>query len=175
MKGSKWSLWRSELSRSSDSTKPPVPRESSARSRDAKRELSRPGRNRRGGRRGLWRPTPDKWGAMRLRTLGRRTGRERVAIVAYIEDGPNLVTVAMNGWADPEPAWWRNLQANSDATVDLADGPRRVRGRAAAGEERERLWSRWAVYNQHLEAYAARRSRQTQIVVLEPKARAVQP
>jgi len=112
---------------------------------------------------------------MRLRTLGRRTGRERVAIVAYIEDGPNLVTVAMNGWADPEPAWWRNLQANSDATVDLADGPRRVRGRAAAGEERERLWSRWAVYNQHLEAYAARRSRQTQIVVLEPKARAVQP
>ena len=36
---------------------------------------------------------------MRLRTVGRRSGLERVAIVAYFEDGPNLVTLAMNGWA----------------------------------------------------------------------------
>ena len=121
------------------------------------------------GRRGLWRPTEEKWGTMRLRTTGRRTGRERIAILAYLVDGPNLVTMAMNGWADPEPAWWRNLMANPDAAVDLFDGARPVRGRAANDEERARLWARWSRYDQSLDAYAARRSRPTQVVVLEPR------
>jgi len=40
---------------------------------------------------------------LRLRTTGRRTGEERRAILAYLEDGSNLVLVAMNGWVDPEP------------------------------------------------------------------------
>jgi len=63
-----------------------------------------------GGRFGLRTATTDHQGMMRLRTVGRRTGEERTAILGYFEDGPNLVTMAMNGWADPEPAWWLNLQ-----------------------------------------------------------------
>ena len=43
---------------------------------------------------------------MRLVTVGRRTGKEREAIVAYFEDGSNIVTMAMNGWAKGRPAWW---------------------------------------------------------------------
>ena len=78
-----------------------------------------------GGRRGLRQATPDQWGMMRLRTVGRRSGAERTAILGYFEDGPNLVTMAMNGWADPEPAWWLNLLANPDATVDLRGPPAR--------------------------------------------------
>jgi deazaflavin-dependent oxidoreductase (nitroreductase family) len=93
---------------------------------------------------------------------------ERVAILGYFEDGPNLVTMAMNGWGDPEPAWWLNLQANPEATVDLGGGSRAVRARAAEGEERSRLWARWAHYDRDLDAYAARRSRETAVVVLEP-------
>jgi F420H(2)-dependent quinone reductase len=54
---------------------------------------------------------------LRLKTVGRRSGRERVAILGYLEDGRNLITPAMNGWADPEPAWLLNLQAHPDATV----------------------------------------------------------
>jgi hypothetical protein len=51
------------------------------------------------GRLGLWRPKADGWGTMRLKTIGRRTGRQRVAILGYIDDGPNLVTLAMTaGW-----------------------------------------------------------------------------
>ncbi len=55
------------------------------------------------GRLGLRPATPEKWGMMRLTTIGRRSGRERRAILGYYEDGPNLVTMAMNGWGDPEP------------------------------------------------------------------------
>ena len=70
------------------------------------------------GRVGLWRPKGNRWGTLTLRTTGRRTGKERAVIVGYFEDGPNLVTMAMNGWADPEPAWWLNLQAHPEATVE---------------------------------------------------------
>jgi hypothetical protein len=89
-------------------------------------------------------------------------------MVGYFEDGPNLVTMAMNGWSDGEPAWWLNLQANPTATVELADGRRTVKGRAAAGEERSRLWSRWRTIDDNLDAYAARRSGETAVVILEP-------
>ena len=106
---------------------------------------------------------------MRLNTVGRRTGRARAVIVGYFEDGPNLVTMAMNGWGDAEPAWWLNLQAHPDVTVDLLDGSRQVTGGAAQGEERERLWARWRQLNKNLDAYAARRSMETAVVVLEPR------
>jgi F420H(2)-dependent quinone reductase len=64
-----------------------------------------------GGRRGLWKPKPDTWGTIKLTSVGRKTGKEREAILGYFEDGPNLVTMAMNGWMEAEPAWWLNLQA----------------------------------------------------------------
>jgi F420H(2)-dependent quinone reductase len=123
------------------------------------------------GRRGLRPQTPARWGMMRLTTTGRRSGAVRHAILGYFEDGPNLVTMAMNGWGEPEPAWWLNLQANPDATVDLPDGPRAVRGRAATAEERPRLWARWAAYDgeEALASWAARRPRETAVVILEPR------
>ena len=49
--------------------------------------------------------------------------------LAYYEDGQDLVTMAMNGWGDPEPAWWLNLQAHPETSVELKDGRRAVRGR----------------------------------------------
>ena len=123
-----------------------------------------------GGRVGLARPAAGtKFGMLRLATIGRNSGQSRTAIVGYYEDGPNLVTLAMNGWADAEPAWWLNLQAHPETTVELKDGPRAVRGRAAGGEERDRLWARWAEFGSHYDAWAARRSGKTAVVVLEPR------
>jgi F420H(2)-dependent quinone reductase len=87
------------------------------------------------GRFGLRTATADRWGMLRLRTVGRRTGEERIAILGYVEDDPDLVTMAMNGWGDPEPAWWLNLQAQPDVTVDLPGGSRAVHGRAADHDE----------------------------------------
>ena len=106
---------------------------------------------------------------MRLLTTGRRTGRERSVMIGDFEDGPNLIAMAMNGWGDGEPAWWLNLQAHPDARVDLPDGPRLVTARAARGAERERLWGRWREIDEHLDAYAARRSTETAVVTLEPR------
>ena len=113
-----------------------------------------------------------RFGMLRLTTVGRRSGQPRTAIVGYYEDGPNLVTLAMNGWAEAEPAWWLNLQAQPDTVVEMKDGPRAVRGRAAEGEERDRLWARWRELSDDYDAWAAMRSGRTAVVVLEPRAAA---
>jgi len=90
------------------------------------------------GRLGLRTHAPKQWGMLRLTTVGRRTARKRGVILGYIEDGPNLITPAMNGWFDPEPAWLLNLQTNPRANGQSAqrsdtcgDRPRCRPGRAA--------------------------------------------
>ena len=125
-----------------------------------------------GGKIGLSCPVAgNKFGMLRLTTIGRRSGQKRVAIVGYYEDGANLVTLAMNGWGEKEPAWWLNLQARPDTTVQLPDGPRAVRARAATGAAREPLWAKFRDYpgwGDDLDALATRRSVKPAVVVLEP-------
>jgi hypothetical protein len=78
----------------------------------------------------------------------------------------------MNGWANGEPAWWLNLRAQPAASVDLKDGARAVRGGAAVGEERARLWAGFNEYSgsgDSVDSYAALRPSKTAVVVLEPR------
>lgn len=123
------------------------------------------------GGRFLWAPSDKRgWGALRLTVVGRTSGRQRSVIIAYLDDGPNLIAIAMNGWGEGHPAWWRNLEANPDAVIRLArQRPRRVRARRAVGEERDRLWQRWVAVDPTFEAHAARRSTDTPMIVLEPQ------
>lgn len=80
-------------------------------------------------------------------------------IIGYLEDGADLVGLATSGWEEGHPAWWLNLEAHPDAVVRPAGrGLRPVRAREAVGEERERLWHRWAAVDHGLDGYAARRS-----------------
>ena len=120
------------------------------------------------GRFGLRRAKDGRWGMLRLLTVGRRTGQERSVMLGYFEDGPNVVTMAMNGWADAEPAWWLNVQACPQVTIDLVDGRRSVEARIAEGDERERLWDCWRELDKNLDSYAGRRSEETAIVIFEP-------
>jgi len=118
-----------------------------------------------GGRRGIWPARPEKWGTMRLHTVGRKSGQERIAILGYQPDGENLVTVAMNGWGEGDPQWWLNLQANPDATVELKGQTRAVRARTAEGEEATRLWALFPGNAPYVET----RTTRTPVVVLEPR------
>jgi deazaflavin-dependent oxidoreductase (nitroreductase family) len=121
------------------------------------------------GGRFLWTTSNKRgWGALRLTTVGRKSGKERSVILGYLEDGQDLVGLAMNGWDEGHPAWWLNLEAHPEAVVRLAhQPPRRVRARRAVGEERDRLWQRWSAVDPDLDAFAGRRSTEAPIVVFE--------
>ena len=123
------------------------------------------------GGRFLWTTSSKRgWGALRLTTVGRKSGQERSVILGYVEDGPNLVVLAMNGWDEGHPSWWLNLEAHPDAVVRLAGQPARpVRGLPVAGEARDRLWRRWAAVEPQLDGYAGLRSTETPVIVLEPR------
>lgn len=127
------------------------------------------------GGRFLWTTASKRgWGALHLTAIGRKSGDKRSVIVGYLEDGPNLVVLAMNGWDEGRPAWWLNLKEHPDAVVRLAhQEPRPVRARAAAGEERDRLWALFASVDPDIDALAARRATKTDVVVLEPRVPAV--
>ena len=118
------------------------------------------------GGRFLWTPANKRgWGAMRMTAVGRRSGQERSVILGYLEDGDDLVVVAMNGWDEGHPAWWLNLQANPDASVRLADGEvRPVRAHEAVGEERDRLWQRWVDVESTEAHFAEKRATATPVV-----------
>lgn len=73
------------------------------------------------GGRFLWTPSNKRGGgALRLTTSGRRSGRARSVIVGYLEDGPDVFALAINGWQEGHPAWWLNLQADPDAIIQEA-------------------------------------------------------
>ena len=93
----------------------------------------------------------------------------RQVVLGYLEDGADLVTMAMNGWGPAEPAWWLNLQDQPDAVVQTNEGTQQVHARRAQGPERQRLWARWAEIDKNLDDYAARRPTETAVVVLEPR------
>ena len=121
------------------------------------------------GARVLWTPQRKRgWGAMHLTTIGRRSGERRGVILGYIDDGESPVVLAMNGWDEGQPAWWLNLEAQPDAIIRLKGEPERpVRARRVEGDERDRLWRRWAEIDEGLDAYAASRSADTPVVVFE--------
>jgi F420H(2)-dependent quinone reductase len=123
------------------------------------------------GGRFLW-TTENKrgWGSLRLTTVGRKSGQSRSVILGYVEDGPNLVLLAMNGWDEGHPAWWLNLEAHPDAVVRLADqSDHSVHAHEVSGEERDRLWKLWAAVEPQLDGHASQRSIETPVIVLEPR------
>jgi F420H(2)-dependent quinone reductase len=126
------------------------------------------------GGRFLWTPASKRgWGAGVSRQLAASPGGTGAFIVGYIEDGPNLVMLATNGWDEGRPAWWLNLEAQPDATVRLArHRPFLVHASIAEGEER--LWQRWAEIDVGLDAYASGRSSTSPVVVLEPRGERIQ-
>jgi deazaflavin-dependent oxidoreductase (nitroreductase family) len=101
---------------------------------------------------------------------GAKSGIERTSPLLYFRDGEALVIVASKGGFPKHPAWYHNLKANPETTVQVASHHLPVRARVADPEERERLWP-LAVKSYHGYAdYQVRsKGREIPLVVLEPR------
>ena len=70
----------------------------------------------------------------------RRPPTRRTPLLVYVEDDRNVVIVASKGGHPRNPAWYHNLRANPDTTVQVGAERRAVHARLASPEERKRLW-----------------------------------
>lgn len=102
-----------------------------------------------------------------LTTTGRRSGERKTTPLIYGTSNGGYVIVASKGGAPQHPAWYLNLEADSDVEVQVMADRFKARARVASGDERAELWrlmvGEWPPYEQ----YQRKTDREIPVVVLE--------
>ena len=101
--------------------------------------------------------------------VGAKSGIKRTTPLVYIDNGPNPVIVASKGGHPRHPAWFHNLKANPDTTVQIGSELRTVRARVANAQERKRLWPKAVEAYGGYRGYQERTDREIPLVILEPR------
>jgi F420H(2)-dependent quinone reductase len=101
--------------------------------------------------------------------VGARSGTRRTTPLAYVRDADDVILVASKGGYPSNPAWFHNLVANPDTSIQVGSSHRQVSARVANPEERERLWPEVVKAYKGYEDYQRRTDRQIPLVILEPR------
>lgn len=78
--------------------------------------------------------------SLALRTIGKRTGRLRMAVLPYARDGEAYVLVGSNGGAPRHPSWAVNLMSHPNAWIWVQRKQIPVRAALLEGEARKRVF-----------------------------------
>ena len=103
-----------------------------------------------------------------LNTVGRKSGKKRTSPLLYAMDGEDFVVIASKGGASAHPAWYLNLMANPEATVEIEDREVRIRAEEADSEEKSRLWQKMVEMYPAYDAYQEKTEREIPLLVLRP-------
>ncbi len=76
-----------------------------------------------------------------LHTVGAKTGRELVSPLVFHAEGEQYLVYGSAGGADRHPAWYHNLVANPEVTVEVGTETVPMRATVSTGEERDRLFA----------------------------------
>jgi deazaflavin-dependent oxidoreductase (nitroreductase family) len=107
--------------------------------------------------------------------VGAKSGKRRTTPLVFARDPPsgaggsNVILIASKGGYPKNPAWFHNLMANPDTTIQIGSKRMDVRARVAKPEERERLWKLAVDVYGGYEEYRRRTEREIPLVVLEPR------
>jgi len=97
---------------------------------------------------------------------GAKSGKQRTTPIVYHRDGDRLVIAASKGGAPTNPAWYHNLVAHPDVTVELPGQTFRARATEVKGEERDRLFRAHAELMPAFADYETKTDRKIPIFVL---------
>jgi F420H(2)-dependent quinone reductase len=101
---------------------------------------------------------------------GAKSGVRRTSPLMYHEDGEAVAVVASKAGQPTNPAWFHNLEANPDTTIQIGSVVREVRARVATDEERERLWPEFVAFYPGYEFFRRNaKGRKIPIVLLDPR------
>ena len=105
-----------------------------------------------------------------LHTTGAKSGQERVHPMMYQDLGDGSVAVfASKAGAPDNPAWFHNIVAHPDASAEIGTETRVFRARPAAGDERERIWTKQKADYPGFADYETKTTREIPVVILDPR------
>src|ERR687896_1765015 len=103
-----------------------------------------------------------------LNTVGRKSGKKRTSPLLYVMDGEDFVVIASKGGAATHPAWYLNLMANPEATVEIGDREVQVEAEEADPEKKARLWQKMVEMYPAYDDYQRKTGREIPLLVLRP-------
>jgi deazaflavin-dependent oxidoreductase (nitroreductase family) len=102
--------------------------------------------------------------------MGAKTGTKRTSPLMYHEHGNAIVVAGSKAGQPSHPAWFHNLMANPDTTIQIGSEVREVRARLATGEERDRLWKKMIAIFPGYDFYERNaKGRKIPVVILDPR------
>jgi deazaflavin-dependent oxidoreductase (nitroreductase family) len=104
-----------------------------------------------------------------LTTTGRRSGQPRTTPLMCFPHGAGLVIIASNNGSDRYPAWYHNLTAHPQVTVQVGGDVRTMTARTATAEERAEIWPRVVAQAKNFAGYEKKTSRVIPVVILTPR------
>jgi deazaflavin-dependent oxidoreductase (nitroreductase family) len=102
-----------------------------------------------------------------LTTIGAKSGQRHTTPLGYSTDGDRIIVIANNLGAPQNPAWYHNLIANPEVTVELGRERLRMHAIVAEGEERERLFNQHVEHGPGIMERQEGTTRQVPVVILE--------
>ncbi|MEV7092976.1 nitroreductase family deazaflavin-dependent oxidoreductase [Amycolatopsis sp. NPDC051045] len=107
------------------------------------------------------------WPTLLLTTRGRKTGKLRRTALIYGQDGRRHLLVASNAGSPAHPAWYLNLVAQPEVTVQDRGDTFTARARTATAEEKTRLWPVMTSIFPLYDTYQAQADREIPLVIVE--------
>ncbi|MGC1185573.1 MAG: nitroreductase family deazaflavin-dependent oxidoreductase [Candidatus Dormiibacterota bacterium] len=104
-----------------------------------------------------------------LHSTGARSGEERVSPVMYMADGERYLVFASKGGAPTNPAWYHNLMARPEATIEVGSDTVEVTAVPLTGKERDEFYGRQSTLHPGFAEYQAKTKRTIPVVALNPK------
>ena len=104
---------------------------------------------------------------MILTTTGAKSGEEHEAVINYLRSGDTFVVAGTKSGAPTHPAWYHNLRANPDVTVEADREKFRARATIAEGAERDQLWNQVATEFPYFQDYPSMTDRVIPVITLE--------
>jgi deazaflavin-dependent oxidoreductase (nitroreductase family) len=104
-----------------------------------------------------------------LHSVGVRTGAEHINPVMYLPDNGRYIVFASKGGAPTNPAWYHNLKAHPDLTIEVGSDRVAVTASEVEGAEHDELYGRQAAAYPQFADYQSKTTRVIPVMALIPK------
>lgn len=112
---------------------------------------------------GVWEGKP----LLLLTTTGAKSGQPRTTPVMYLREGTRVYIFASKGGAPSNPAWYHNLLAHPDVSIEIGDQAYTALAKPVTGGEHDQIYARWAAQYPQFREYQTKTTRVIPVIELE--------